>query len=143
MIFSDGLPESGCPHAPKIPLGTLLPTTRAYQLMALVARDGESELSRTLGGSADWLRVYAMSHGAGYAAVLFNLDKTSAKPVSVAFDGLRSGHGYAVTTYGKAQYDQSKNNVWAGPVRTSHGTWSGRVTLSLPAWSMSVLTASP
>jgi hypothetical protein len=143
MIFSDGLPESGCPHAPKIPLGTLLPTTRAYQLMALVARDGENELSRTLGGSASWLRAYAMTHGTGYAAVLFNLDKTSARPVSVSFDGLRSGRGYAVTTYGKAQYDQSKNNVWAGPVHASHGAWNGHVTLTLPAWSMNVLTASP
>jgi hypothetical protein len=43
-------------------------------------------------------------------------------------------------TYGKAQYDNSKNNVWTPPVSQNLGTANGSATVTLPPWSMTVLT---
>jgi hypothetical protein len=143
MIFSDGTPEYGCPNAPVVPRGTPLPTVRAYQVMSQVAQSGEHMLATALGGSSQNVRAYAMTHGTGYGVVLFNLDKTAATSVAVSIDGLTSGSKLAFTTYGKAQYDKSKKNVWAGPVSKKSGKWTGPFTVNLPAWSMTAIVASP
>ncbi|MBD5654186.1 MAG: hypothetical protein IAI50_03270 [Candidatus Eremiobacteraeota bacterium] len=138
MIFSDGTPEDGCPNATSVPRGTLLPTTRAFELLAPVALDGEHMLAVSVGGSK--IRAYAMTHTGSYALVLFNLDKSAATSVPVSIDGLTSGSGFTVKTYGKAQYDRSKNNVWTGPVSSSGGAWQGTFDVTLAPWSMNVVT---
>jgi hypothetical protein len=48
-----------------------------------------------------------------------------------------------VTTYGKAQYDQSKNNVWAGSVTSTSGPWRNSVTVTLPVWSVTLVSLKP
>jgi hypothetical protein len=144
MIFSDGTPEYGCPNATEVPRGTPLPTVRAYQLMSQVAVSGEHVLGTALGGSSKAnVRAYAMTHGSGYGVVLFNLDKSATIPVSVSIDGLAKGSKLVTTTYGKAQYAKSKDNIWAAPASKTTGKWNGPFTVKLPAWSMTVVLASP
>jgi hypothetical protein len=139
MVFSDGLPEYGCPSAKPLALGIPLPTARAFQLFALVARDGEHSLGVELGGRSGSLRAYALTQRRGTAVILFNLDQTAALPVRVAVTGVSAVSSVVVNTYDKAIYDESKHDVWAGPTETSLGASSLPLALSLPPWSMSVV----
>jgi hypothetical protein len=143
MIVSDGLPEYGCYNATSVPLGVLLPTSRAFQVMSSYIRSGERAASYSRTGAYSDLRVFAVSRGTSYAVALFNLQKTASFPMSVAIDKLAAGSSLEMTTYGKAQYDLSKNNVWAGPVTSQSGAWHGPVTFTLPPWSMTVVTFNP
>lgn len=139
MVFSDGTPEDGCPNATPTPLGTLLPTSRAFQLFSLVAKTGQHALGVTLGGASSDLRAYALTQPSGTALVLFNLNETAALPVSVAISGVSASSGVVVNTYDKAIYDKSQNNVWAGPKETKLGAQALPFTLTLAPWSMNVV----
>jgi len=143
MVFSDGTPEYGCPNAPVVPRGTLLPTVRAYQIMSPVAVTGEHMLATTLGGSSSNVRAYAMTHGKGYGVVLFNLNKTVAATVAVSIDSLSGGSKLNLLTYGKTQYDKSKNNVWAGPVSKQAGKWTGSFNVTVAPWAMTSIVVTP
>jgi hypothetical protein len=143
MILSDGTPEYGCTNATAVPRGTILPTSRAFQLMSAVANNGEHSLSVTTNSSLSTVRAYAATHGSGYAVVLFNLDENNSHTVGVGVDALKSGSSATMTTYGKAQYDNSQQNVWTGPVSQSYGAWSGALPVTLAPWSMNVVLLSP
>ena len=142
MVFSDGTPEDGCPNAPVTPLGTLLPTARAFELFSVVARNGESVVPLTNAGNAS-VRAYAATHGAGTAVVLFNLSETQTLPVRLRVTGMSSASDVSVATYDKAIYDRSRHGVWARPVTTDHGALSLPTTLSLAPWSMNVVILTP
>jgi hypothetical protein len=89
------------------------------------------------------VRAYAATHGSGYAVVLFNLSETASIPVKVGVDAMTSGSGATITTYGKAQYDNSQQNVWTGPVTQNVGAWQHTVPVTLPPWSMNVVILNP
>jgi hypothetical protein len=143
MILSDGTPEYGCSNATAVPRGTPFPTARAYQLMSQVAQTGEHALGVTTASALSTVRAYAATHGSGYAVVLFNLDENNAHAVNVGVDAMTSGSGATITTYGKAQYDNSQQNVWTGPVSQSVGAWQHTVPVTLPPWSMNVVLLAP
>jgi hypothetical protein len=143
MILSDGTPEYGCPNATTVPRGTLLPTSRAYQVMSQVAHDGEHALSVTTNASLSTVHAYAATHGTGYAVVLFNLDENVAHTVGVAVDTLSSGSAATMTTYGKAQYDNSQQDVWTAPVTQNFGAWNGALPVTLAPWSINVVILAP
>jgi hypothetical protein len=139
MVFSDGTPEYGCSNATAVPLGTLLPTARAFQLFSLVAKTGQHALTATLGGSASDLRAYALTQSGGTALVLFNVNETATLPVSVAVTGVSQATSVIVNTYDKAIYDHSKTNVWAAPTEKRLGAATLPLTLTLQPWSMNVV----
>jgi hypothetical protein len=143
MLFSDGTPEFGCPNATPVPLGTLLPTGRAYQVVSGVLHDGEHMLGASLGGAATNLRAYAMSDGNGYALLLFNVTQTKTAAVTIAIDGFAGAAAVTTTTYGKAEYDRSQTNVWTGPTISQSTASGGSVTVTLPPWSMNAITILP
>lgn len=142
MMFSDGTPEYGCTGAPAVPRGTPLPTARAFQVLSTVVRGGEHTLGTTLGGTSSNLRAYALSYGSGYALVLYNLTGQTAA-VSATVDGFAGPAAVTTTTYGKAQYDQSQNGVWAGPVTAQTRAPGGSITLTLPPGSMTAAVIAP
>jgi hypothetical protein len=142
MTFADGIPEERCPSAQPVPFATLLPTARAFQLFALVAKDGEHSLGVTLGGNAQSLRAYALTQGRGVALVLFNLDEAEALGVRLSVDGMTGAAAAVVDTYDKAIYERTRDNIWAGPTEMSLGSKDLPLTLSLPPWSMSVVRLS-
>jgi hypothetical protein len=139
MTMSDGTPEYGCSNAPAVPLGTPFPTARAYSLMTHVSRTGEHTDAVSLNPSLTNVRAYAASHATGYAVVLFNLSETTAYNVQVGVDGMTSGSNATMETYGKAQYDESQHNVWAGPIYHVTGKWQGTIPETLAPWSMNVV----
>jgi hypothetical protein len=143
MVFSDGTPEYSCPSAPVTALGMMLPTARAFQLFALVAKTGQHALGVTLGGGSTNLRAYALTQPSGTALMLFNVSQTAALPVSVTVAGHSTSSGVTVDTYDKAIYDRSKNNVWAGPKETKTGAQSLPFTMTLQPWSMNVVRVAP
>jgi hypothetical protein len=143
MVFSDGLPEDGCPNAPPLALGVLLPTARAFELFHLVAHGGEHALGVTVGGDTQDVRAYALTQKGGTAMILFNTNETTAEPVSVAVTGVSRSSGVTLNTYDKAIYDKSKNAVWAGPKEEKLGAQSLPLALTLPAWSMTVVRLAP
>ena len=143
IMLSDGLPEGGCSSAPAIPRGTLLPTGVVYQVASHLATAGEHVYATSVNASLPNVRAFAASHGTGYSVMLINLDENNPATVPVGIGALASGSGGTIVTYGKAQYDESKTNVWAGSVSSTFGTWHGTFTVSLPAWSVSVVTVTP
>jgi hypothetical protein len=143
MIFSDGTPEYGCYNATAVPRGTPLATARAYQVMSHYIRDGERIASLRLGGSDAGLRAFAVSRGTSYAVALFNLNEATTRTAEISVDRLAAGSSVQLVRYGKAEYDLSKNNVWAPPVSLTSGAWHGPVRVTLPPWSMSVVTLNP
>jgi hypothetical protein len=86
------------------------------------------------------VRAYGFSETDGYAFVLFN---NRLKPIAVAARLRNSGKTSFTATlsvYGAAQYDQSKQNRWTGPVTKNLGTVGTSVPLTLPPYSISILS---
>jgi hypothetical protein len=139
QVFSDGTPEYGCPGATAVPIGTLLPTARAFQLFAMVAKNGEHALPISLAGNDTYLRAYAATAGAGTALVLINTNETDDQRVSIAIAGVGSASNVTETYYDRKIYDESKSNVWEGPHSLSRGAQVLPLELNLSPWSMTVV----
>jgi hypothetical protein len=140
MIFSDGLPEYGCPSAPSLPLGVPLPTARAYQVLGKFGANGQRMLAATVSSGLPLVRGYGATLSNGYSALLFNLDKSHSANVSVTIShAAGSSYAGAQTVYDKKRYDASKNNVWLGPVTKNLGTLSPTFSVTLSPWSMTVI----
>jgi hypothetical protein len=141
-IFSDGLPTpvyGGCGNVNEtIPFGTLLPTARAYQVLAQsgFVSEGEHMLGVSVPPALPTVRAYAATHGSGFALLLFNLDPQRAVSVPVAIDEVARGSGYTSLQYGKAQYDRSRDGEWAGPVARRAAAWTSPFVVTLPPYSM-------
>jgi hypothetical protein len=141
MSYSDGTPEDGCPDAPPIARGTPFPPARAMQVLAQFAVSGATMHKVTTSGGQGSLVAYAARQGAGYAVLLFNLDENGAiAPTVTIANAQRTSFNATKIVYGKNQYDDSKNNVWTGPVTKNLGTLRSTFTLNLPPWSMTVVT---
>jgi hypothetical protein len=118
-----------------------MPGGNAEYLASQFAVPGASVLTATVGSGLSNVRAYAASNGAGgYNLMLFNLSESASVAAGVDLTNAANSTFSATSlTYGKAQYDNSKNNVWSGPVRQSLGTFNGSITVTLPPWSMTVL----
>jgi hypothetical protein len=142
MVFSDGVPEYGCRTAKPLAFGTPLPTARAFQLLSLVAQNGEHSLGAVLDDRSGLLRAYAVTRQGGASLVLFNLSQTSPAPVRVTVKGLSAAGSVVMDVYDKAIYDESRAQVWAAPSEMSLGPMALPLVLALPPWSMTVLRLS-
>jgi len=123
------------------PLGTPYPSGRAYQLAALFARGGNHMLGTTVVNAAPGIRAYgATQGGSGYSAFLFNLNESTAAHALVQLSNVH-GTAFAATstTYGRAQYDRSRNGVWSPPLVQKLGTVGRSFDVTLPEWSMTVI----
>jgi hypothetical protein len=123
--------------------GDLSPAGRAVQVVAESGLVVEGEhILRTFADpvGAPWLMAYAATHGASYAVMLINRDRDVTHVVPVQLAGKTGGTGVKQWTYGRAQYDETRNMNWSvGPVSSSAGPWSATFHASLPPWSVKVL----
>lgn len=123
--------------------GDLLPSGRAFQLFSEsgFVSEGEHMLRARLDPRATpWLLAYAATHGSSYAVLLINRDRDEKHDVPIRIDGQGSGASVQQWTYGRAQYDLTREGDWsAAPVHTTFGAWSGTFEATLPPWSVSVL----
>jgi hypothetical protein len=117
--------------------GTPFPKARAYQVLSQYALAGENVITATSTNSA--IRAYAATNRGGYAFLLVNIDGTNSQNPSIEIDNSSTSKFNGTNlTYGKAEYDQSKNGTWAGPVSSSLGTVGTNFSVSLPPWSLTL-----
>jgi hypothetical protein len=141
-LFSDGLPipNSGCANTPKIPGGTPFPTARVMELFARTVPAGS--MVRTIAVPASLraaVRAYGFAQGNGYAVVAFNNTLTAVGITAEVKNAAARTYQGTLWTYGKAQYDFSRQNRWVGPVNQNLGSVSSHVPLTLQPYSMTVL----
>lgn len=142
-LFSDGLPEYGCPNAPHLAGGTPFPTARVMALLADHVPPGSHVRTVTLSPAGNRVRAYGFAEGSGYAIAAFN---NTLQPVTVSASirhARQSSFAATLWVYGKEQYDRSRDGRWVGPVRTSLGRVSATVPLTLPPYSACVLAFQP
>jgi hypothetical protein len=134
--FSISCPDNG------VAKGTAFPKARAYQILKQYVVAGEHAIGVTSSNPA--VRAYAATNHGGYAFLLVNTDPANAQAASVMINNA-AGSSFSATTltYGKAQYDQSQNGVWAGPVSGSLGTVGTSFGVSLQPWSITLVQVAP
>jgi hypothetical protein len=122
--------------------GDLYPAARAFQILSQsgFVTEGEHMLrTQTDLEKAPWLLSYAATHGSSYALILINRDRDEAHTVPVTFANKSSGKSVRQWTYGRAQYDKTRQGDWsAAPLPSRHGAWSSDFTATLPPWSVNV-----
>ncbi len=129
---------TGPARGPIVPDGTLSPSGIAFQLVADFARPGEYVLAATA-GSPD-IRVYAATDGAGYALLLFNLHAARPARIELALHRARAArYAASARTYGRAQYDLSRDHAWPGAAPRRIGVVGDTFALTLPPWSITLL----
>jgi hypothetical protein len=129
-----------CGTGTVVPEGTVFPSGNAFAMAQQFAQPGNSILDVAVDASLPDVRAYAATQGGGYALMLFNLNQTATTTATVGVKNASTAAFTATTvTYGKQQYDDSKNNVWTPPVTASLGSVQGSVSVTLPPWSMTVL----
>lgn len=147
-IFSDGLPTppyGGCSNVIEtIPFGTLLPTARVYQVLSQsgFVTDGERMIGVTVPPNLRSVRAYAATHGKNFALLLFNLDDQKTVSVPITIDSVSHGSGIHSLTYGKTQYDLSRDGTWAGPAAEHTGPWTSPITVTLPPYAVAAYLIS-
>lgn len=132
---------NGCNAGPMVPEGTLLPSGDAFSMMSRFAQAGESMLGVAVSPSLPEVRAYAATlRSGGYAVMLFNLNETASATLTVGVANANLTSYTATTlTYDKALYDESRNNLWPGPVSATLGSVGAAAQLTLPPWSMVLL----
>jgi hypothetical protein len=141
-LFSDGLPDpyEGCANTPKIPGGTPFPTARVMALLAAKVPAGSHARTVTVASSLGHrVRAYGFATESGYALAIFN---NTLSTIDVRARAQHAGSSFTATlaTYGKTQYDESKENRWVGPSERSLGSVGATVPLALPPYSISILS---
>jgi hypothetical protein len=123
-----------------VPEGAVFPAGRAEYLVSQFATPGEHMLTASVGSSLSSVRAYAATQGSGYALMLFNIDQSNPMTVTLNLSNPSKTLFTGTTlTYGKAQYDDSKSNIWTGPVAGSLGTVTSGSKIVLPPWSMTIV----
>jgi hypothetical protein len=140
-MFSLGANSRNCKQGvPSIPYGTAFPSAHAASLFGEFSAPNERLLQTNIAQKYSKIRAYTASHGRGYRVLLFNLDRDASASLPLTLTQ-KSGQWTAKqTTYGKAEYDQSRNNRWASPTRKTLGKISSGAKVTLPPWSMSVIS---
>ncbi len=143
-LFSDGLPEpyDGCPDTPTIAGGTPFPTARVIALLAKTIPAGSTVRKTTVPSAfGTSVRAYGYAVGGGYTVTLYN-NTLSAVSVKIGLQkSSKTAYDGTLYTYGKAQYDESKDNQWVGATAQRLGAISVKnLPLQLPPYSLTILT---
>jgi hypothetical protein len=142
-MFSDGLPSAaeGCPDVPGMPGGTPFPTARVMALFSHVAPGGYAVRSVALPNALlHRVRAFGFAGKSAYSMIFFNNTLDPVNVTAQVAHAMRGSFAGSLVTYGKAQYDDSKQNVWSGPVTQDLGSVSSSVPLTLPPYSVTALT---
>jgi hypothetical protein len=120
--------------------GDITPTARAFQILSEsgFVTEGEHMLRVfTDLQNAPWISAYAATHGTSHEIILINRDRDNAHTVPIQFAGQPGGQVAQQWTYGRAQYDQTRNGNWSvAPVTSKPNSGLSAV---LPPWSVNVV----
>jgi hypothetical protein len=121
--------------------GTALPRASARAVVQQAFNVGDDVFAPTL-TSLSTLKAYAGRRASGYGLLLVNLDENTDVNASVQIANDSRSFFVSSLVYGKAQYDDSRNNVWSPPMSQSLGVVSGSFAIDLPPWSITAITLS-
>jgi len=130
----------GCAAAIPAP-GTALPRASARAVVQQALRAGDDVFAPTL-TSLPTVKAYAGRRASGYGVLLVNLDQNNDVNASLEIANDTRSFPVSSLVYGKAEYDQSQNNVWSPPMSQSLGVVSGSFAIDLPPWSITAITLS-
>ncbi len=120
------------------PKGTPFPKARAFQILSQYVASGEHTISTV--STDQSVRAYGATSANGYVLLLINTDSTSTHTLPITIQNASRQSLTATTlSYGKQQYDQSANDVWAGPTSSSIGNTATPFDVSVPAWSLTLV----
>lgn len=131
-----------CPSIAQPPLGTAFPRANAIHVVQQAFNTGDTVFAPRVSSSLATLKAYGARRGNGYGLLLVNIDQNNA--VTTAVGIVNDARTFTATSlvYGKAQYDNSQNNVWTAPLSQSLGTVTGSFSITLPQWSVTAITLS-
>jgi hypothetical protein len=121
--------------------GDITPTARAFQILSEsgFVTEGEHMLRVVTDlQSAPWLSAYAATHGTSYEIILINRDRDNAHTVPIQLAGQAGGQVVQQWTYGRTQYDQTRNGNWSVAPVTSSPSPNFGLNGILPPWSVNV-----
>ena len=120
-VWAGDLLIGDCGSGPTVPDGTVFPAGHAQALRTQFAVPGSTMLRTAVGSGLSNIVAYAATQGTGYALMLFNLDENNATTVAVALnDATRASFTGTTSTYDKAIYDLSQNNVGTDRAAARH-----------------------
>ena len=131
-----------CPSITQPAYGTAFPRANAIQLVQAAFKPGDAVFSPAVSSSLKSVKAYVTRRSSGYGMLLVNTDQNNA--VTTAIGIANDSRSFIATTlvYGKAQYDDSRNNMWTPPVPGALGTVTTSLAMTLPPWSITALTLS-
>jgi hypothetical protein len=131
-----------CPLIMQPPVGTAFPRADAIHVVEQAFNAGDTVFVPAVSSSLATLRAYAARRASGYGLLLVNTDQNN--PVTTTVGIVNDTRTFTASSlvYGKAQYDNSKNNVWTTPVSQSLGTVTGSLSITVPQWSITAITLS-
>jgi hypothetical protein len=129
-----------CPGATQPPLGTSFPRAMALRVVEQAFNSGDTVFAPTVNSSLSSVKAYGARRGSGYGVMLVNTDQHNAVPIALTLANDARTFTATSLVYGKAQYDDSRNNIWTAPVSQSLGTVSGSLLVTLPPWSVTAVT---
>jgi hypothetical protein len=131
-----------CPSIAQPPLGTAFPRANALQVVQQAFNAGDTVFAPAVSSSLATVKAYGRRRGSGYGLLLVNTDQNHT--VTTAVGILNDAKTFTISSlvYGRAQYDNSQNNVWTTPVSQSLGRRHGSFSITLPPWSVTAITLS-
>jgi hypothetical protein len=129
--------NSTCPGL-GVPIGTAFPKGQAYRMLSQYILPGEHNVA--IASTDPSIRAYAATNNGGYSLLLINIDSSSTHmlPLTVS-NATRTSYTATALVYGKQQYENSQQGVWAGPVTSNLGTVGTTFDITLPAWSITLV----
>jgi len=120
------------------PQGNPFPKARAFQILHQYVIPGERTIQVTSADNS--VRAYCATNGDGYSLLLVNTDPSSTHIVPVTLQNASKTLFTATTlSYGKREYDQSANGVWAGATSGTIGRVGSLFDVSSPPWSLTLV----
>jgi hypothetical protein len=142
LVYTGHIPDVGEAQVGFKP-GDLTPVSRGFQILSQsgFVSEGESMLRVEIDrAEAPWLAAYAATHRGRYAVLLINRDRDSAHRIPIKFVGKIEGSHIDMWSYGKEQYDRSRDGDWAeGPANHHLEAWHEASEVVIPPWSVNVL----
>jgi hypothetical protein len=129
-----------CPSVAQPQYGTAFARANSIQVVQQALRPGDTVFAPTVSASLSTVKAYGARRGSGYGLLLINVDQNNAVTTTVGIINDARTFSASSLVYGKAQYDNSQNNVWTAPATQQLGSVKRSFPITLPQWSVTAIT---
>jgi hypothetical protein len=131
-----------CPLVTQPPLGTAFPRANAIQVVQQAFNTGDTVFAPSVSSLPATVKAYGARRASGYGLLLVNIDQDNTATMTVQIVNDPRTFTASSLVYGKAQYDDSQNNIWTVPVSQLLGMVAGSFSVTLPQWSVTAISLS-